>query len=258
MAVQKKVVRPGFYGVEVEPGPDWESGGFYQQGNGTGTVLMLTDSILKEWAKEMVTEIMDDRIGMGGWSPTRSAAVRWSDGCTFYYKCGDSGLYDLQMVHDRPAHAHVSARHLYKAVFGFTGHVKRLALRCTKMPKEEFKVALWQTQTLIDAEWGHFYRLLRAQASTAQKMATVHNESMSVDGEATTVDTTVDTTVSEPTLCLCTFCTFPRLDLTDEEISKFVTTLAARKALQRRSARGRARGRARATGTALVKPTLSF
>merc|ERR1712228_996529 len=133
-------LRAGIYGVRVRRGPDWYeyshtqySRQSWDHGGGPGshgTVLRPNSDILKEWAKQWCLHcdrhsdsfeknVTETHSGGGrccatlwkrlfgpksGWSPWRSAVVKWewadstmndAKAYTFYYRAGDNGGYDL-------------------------------------------------------------------------------------------------------------------------------------------------------------------
>ena len=111
----------------VVPGPDYYISGFGDQlGTGSRTIK-LTKSVYTEWAKTCLTEY---GLATGGWSPTRSLAVRTTKRVrsklfrpTFYYKAGDieygARRYDLQFLSPEEMPAQVDKDTVVKAMQDF-------------------------------------------------------------------------------------------------------------------------------------------
>lgn len=159
------VLRAGMYNVVVVTGPSWDFG---DQDKGTGLVLELDKEIVVDWAKQMWQEIIEGRHGHGTWSPTRSAAVRWSGikrakENVFYYKCGDGGQYDLCIRDDNIKKAVFDLNSLHDSVCAFFMCLRAEAVNCTRAPVDKYEGMLCKLQALMDEEWGRFDRLVREE-----------------------------------------------------------------------------------------------
>ena len=94
---------PFMMDIEVLPGPAYYTSGFKHQLRPGARTTKLTTAMYTAWAVTCLPDV-DGGSGKtldGGWSPTRSLAVRNQTGSTHYYKAGgaknDGRLYDLQL-----------------------------------------------------------------------------------------------------------------------------------------------------------------
>ena len=218
------VLRPGFYDVKVEPGPDWDYG---DQDKGEGTVLHITLDIAHWWAEEAWMELLEGLSGMGGWSPTRSAAVHWSDAPeedkVLFYKCGDNGdMYDLcTCMQEEALECKFDKVRLHEAVHKFCAALKSLAINCDTRPDVgSYEQFLFKVQAIIDEEWGRYDQLLRAHEARA-----LHERKRQRTGEDGTVTVEHDQKAKADDLagvgCIGSECT-GRVFLTKEEITQAV------------------------------------
>lgn len=125
----------GLWDVRVRPGEWYEEGGFSSQvpeGVAWGWARKPDTGDLNRWVQELTYEGSDDDFGwpcgswgrggkahqLGGWWITRSAVVVWSesyedamaaDSTRYYYRAGDDGAYDLEVLLDKSSHFDLSA-----------------------------------------------------------------------------------------------------------------------------------------------------